>query len=85
VHTNITSTTKFVGVDEQEQGRRQKASTSLYAKRGFGPEGVARDILRAVERDRAVVPSTPEAKVAYVLSRLTPGLLRQAAKMDVTP
>lgn len=85
VHTNITSTTKFVGVDEQEQGRRQKATTSLYAKRGFGPEGVARDILRAVERDTAVAPSTPEAKVAYVLSRLTPGLLRQAAKMDVTP
>jgi NAD(P)-dependent dehydrogenase (short-subunit alcohol dehydrogenase family)/pimeloyl-ACP methyl ester carboxylesterase len=85
VHTNITSTTKFVGVDAQEEGRRQKASTSLYAKRGFGPEGVARDILRAVERDKAVVPSTPEAKVAYALSRLTPGLLRAAAKLDVTP
>jgi short-subunit dehydrogenase/pimeloyl-ACP methyl ester carboxylesterase len=85
VHTNITRTTKFVGVDAQEQGRRQKASTRLYAKRGFGPEGVARDILRAVERDTAIVPSTPEAKVAYALSRLTPGLLRQAAKMDVTP
>jgi NAD(P)-dependent dehydrogenase (short-subunit alcohol dehydrogenase family)/pimeloyl-ACP methyl ester carboxylesterase len=85
VHTNITSTTRFVGVDDEEQGRRQKASTKLYAKRGFGPEGVARDILRAVERDTAIAPSTPEAKVALVLSRLTPGLLRRAAKLDPTP
>jgi len=85
VHTNITGTTKFVGVDAREESRRRQASTSLYAKRGFGPEGVARDILRAVERDTAVVPSTPEAKVAYALSRLTPGLLRAAAKLDVTP
>jgi NAD(P)-dependent dehydrogenase (short-subunit alcohol dehydrogenase family)/pimeloyl-ACP methyl ester carboxylesterase len=85
VHTNITSSTRFVGVDDEEQGRRQKASTKLYAKRGFGPEGVARDILRAVERDTAIAPSTPEAKVALVLSRLTPGLLRRAAKLDLTP
>jgi hypothetical protein len=38
-----------------------------------------------VEKDIAIAPSTPEAKVALVLSRLTPGLLRQAAKLDLTP
>jgi hypothetical protein len=85
VHTNITSATRFVGVDAEEQSRRQKASTHLYAKRGFGPGKVARDILRAVERDTAIAPSTPEAKAALVLSRLTPGLLRAAAKLDVLP
>ncbi|MET7994776.1 SDR family oxidoreductase [Amycolatopsis sp. NPDC005232] len=85
VNTNITSTTRFVGVAPDEEARRQKASTKLDARRGFGPEKVARDILRAVERDRAIQPSTPEAKVALVLSRLTPGLLRAAAKLDVTP
>ncbi|WP_340688540.1 SDR family oxidoreductase [Amycolatopsis coloradensis] len=85
VNTNITSTTRFVGVDEIEQKRRQKSSSKLYAKRGFGPEKVARDILRAVEKDKAIQPSTPEAKAALVLSRLTPGLLRAAAKLDVTP
>lgn len=85
VHTNITGSTRFVGVDEVEQKRRQKASTALYAKRGFGPEKVARDIVRAVEKDKAIQPSTPEAKAALVLSRLTPGLLRAAAKLDVTP
>ncbi|WP_239154363.1 SDR family oxidoreductase [Amycolatopsis sp. FDAARGOS 1241] len=85
VNTNITSTTRFVGVAAGEQARRQQAAAKLYARRGFGPEKVARDILRAVERDRAIQPSTPEAKVALVLSRLTPGLLRAAAKLDVTP
>ena len=85
VKTNITNTTTFVGVSEEEQRRRQQQSSKLYARRGFGPEGVAKDILRAVEKDTAIAPSTPEAKVALVLSRLTPGLLRQAAKLDLTP
>ncbi len=85
VKTNITNTTRFVGVSEEEQRRRQQQSSKLYARRGFGPEGVAKDILRAVEKDTAIAPSTPEAKAALVLSRLTPGLLRQAAKWDLTP
>ncbi|WP_033295744.1 SDR family oxidoreductase [Amycolatopsis jejuensis] len=85
VNTNITNTTKFVGVDAAEEKRRQKQSSKLYARRNFGPERVARDILRAVEKNVAIQPSTPEAKVALVLSRLTPGLLRAAAKLDVTP
>jgi NAD(P)-dependent dehydrogenase (short-subunit alcohol dehydrogenase family)/pimeloyl-ACP methyl ester carboxylesterase len=85
VKTNITSTTTFVGVSAEEQRRRQRESSKLYARRGFGPEGVAKDILRAVEKDTAIAPSTPEAKVALVLSRLTPGLLRSAAKLDLTP
>jgi NAD(P)-dependent dehydrogenase (short-subunit alcohol dehydrogenase family)/pimeloyl-ACP methyl ester carboxylesterase len=85
VKTNITNTTRFVGVSEEEQRRRQQQSSKLYARRGFGPEGVAKDILRAVEKDIAIAPSTPEAKAALVLSRLTPGLLRAAAKLDPTP
>ncbi|WP_215550119.1 SDR family oxidoreductase [Amycolatopsis sp. CA-230715] len=85
VRTNITSTTRFVGVDAKEQARRQRKSTKLYARRNFGPEGVARDLLAAVERNTAVAPSTPEAKAALVLSRLTPGVVRAAARLNVTP
>ncbi|WP_210769938.1 SDR family oxidoreductase [Qaidamihabitans albus] len=85
VRTGITSSTRFVGTDAEEQARRQRASTRLYARRGFGPEKVARDILRAVERDTALAPSTPEAKVTLALSRLTPGLLRAAARLDLGP
>ncbi|SFP46005.1 Short-chain dehydrogenase [Amycolatopsis arida] len=85
VHTDITRTSRFVGMDPAEEERRRKAVTRLYARRGFGPEKVARDILRAVERDRPIAPSTPEAKAALVLSRLTPGMLRVVARMDLAP
>jgi NAD(P)-dependent dehydrogenase (short-subunit alcohol dehydrogenase family) len=85
VNTNITNTTRFVGVSAEEERRRQRESTKLYARRGFGPEGVARDVLRAVERNTALKPSTPEAHVALALSRLAPGLGRVLAKADLSP
>ena len=85
VNTNITNTTRFVGVSAEEERRRQRESTKLYARRGFGPEGVARDVLRAVERNTALKPSTPEAHVALALSRIAPGLGRVLAKVDLSP
>ena len=85
VNTNITNTTRFVGVSAEEERRRQRDSTKLYERRGFGPEGVARDVLRAIERNTALKPSTPEAHVALALSRFAPGLGRVLAKADLTP
>lgn len=83
VNTNIAGTTRFVGVDGAAEHRKQRNAARLYARRGFSPDRVALDILRAVERDVAVQPSTPEARVALVLSRLTPGLLRAAARRGI--
>lgn len=85
VHTNITNTTRFVGVEATEQQRRQKVTTALYRRRNFTPERAAREILRAVERNTAIAPITAEAKAGLVLSRLTPGLLRAVARIDTTP
>lgn len=82
VVTNITRTARWVGVPEAEQARRRERTTSFYAKRRFGPEKVARDVLRAIERNRAVAPVTPEAKASYAIARLTPGLLRALAQRD---
>jgi NAD(P)-dependent dehydrogenase (short-subunit alcohol dehydrogenase family) len=84
VHTNITSTTRFVGTDAQEQARRQKSSHAMYGKRNFTPDRAAKEILRAARRNTAVAPVTPEAKIALVASRLTPALLRAAAKHEVS-
>jgi NAD(P)-dependent dehydrogenase (short-subunit alcohol dehydrogenase family)/pimeloyl-ACP methyl ester carboxylesterase len=84
VHTNITATARFVGVDEVEQRRRQRASFAAYGRRNFTPQRAAKQILRAVERNTALAPVTPEASAALVLSRLTPGLLRAAAKREVS-
>jgi hypothetical protein len=64
-------------------GRR---STTLR-RTSYGPERVAESILRAVRRNRAVAPVSPEAWAMYFLKRLAPGLTARlnralAARME---
>ncbi|MBV9058646.1 MAG: SDR family oxidoreductase [Pseudonocardiales bacterium] len=85
VHTNITNSARYVGLDAaQEQAAKQRA-TMLYRLRNFTPRHAAQDILRAVERDATIAPITVEAKAGLLASRLTPGLLRALAKTDLIP
>ncbi len=82
VNTNITTTARFTGVDAEEQARRQKRTARLYGLRNYPPEKVASAILRAVARNEAVVPVTPEARGAHLMSRFLPGALRALARVD---
>ncbi|MET7823452.1 SDR family oxidoreductase [Streptomyces sp. NPDC005386] len=82
VNTNITATTRFAGVDATEEKRRQKRSTRLYGLRNYPPEKVADAILRAVVRNEAVVPVTPEARGAHLLHRFAPRALRAIARLE---
>ncbi|WP_336116374.1 SDR family oxidoreductase [Streptomyces sp. PTD9-10] len=82
VNTNITSTARFTGVDEAEQRRRQKHSARLYGLRNYPPEKVAEAVLDAVTHNKAVVPVTPEARGAHLLSRFMPGVLRGIARVE---
>ncbi|WP_225099922.1 SDR family oxidoreductase [Streptomyces sp. CoH27] len=82
VNTNITSTARFAGVDEAEERRRQRNSARLYGMRNYPPEKVAAAILDAVSRDKAVVPVTPEARGAHLMSRFLPGALRRIARVE---
>ncbi|MEV5433555.1 SDR family oxidoreductase [Streptomyces sp. NPDC052701] len=82
VDTAITSTAHFAGVDAAEERRRQKRTARLYGLRGYPPEKVAGAILRAVARNEAVVPVTPEARGARVLSRFLPGVARAIARVE---
>lgn len=82
VNTNITATARFAGVDAAEEKRRQKKSARLYGLRNYPPEKVADAILRAVVRDEAVVPVTPEARGAHLLHRFAPRTLRAIARME---
>ncbi|WP_371548057.1 SDR family oxidoreductase [Streptomyces sp. NBC_00554] len=82
VNTNITSTAHFAGVDAGEEKRRQKKSARLYGLRNYPPEKVADAILRAVVRNQAVVPVTPEARGAHLMSRFTPRMLRAIARVE---
>jgi NAD(P)-dependent dehydrogenase (short-subunit alcohol dehydrogenase family) len=82
VHTDITSTARFAGVDAPEERRRRERARRLYGLRGYPPEKVAAAVLRAVAEDRAVVPVTPEARAGRLLSRVAPGLLRALARVE---
>ncbi|WP_328789691.1 MULTISPECIES: SDR family oxidoreductase [unclassified Streptomyces] len=82
INTNITATSRFAGVDEAEEKRRQERSSRLYGLRNFPPEKVADAILRAVVRNEAVVPVTPESKGALWMSRFAPRALRRIARLE---
>ncbi|MFB7372524.1 SDR family oxidoreductase [Streptomyces sp. NPDC056222] len=82
VNTNITATARFAGAGEEDQKRRQKEASRLYGLRNYPPEKVADAILRAVVRNQAVVPVTPEARGAHFMSRFAPRALRAIARLE---
>ncbi|MFF5594287.1 SDR family oxidoreductase [Streptomyces althioticus] len=81
VNTGITSTARFAGTDAAEERRRRRKAARLYGMRNYPPEKVAAAVLRAVVRDEAVVPVTPEARAAYALARWLPGAARRLARV----
>ncbi|MFI6106870.1 SDR family oxidoreductase [Streptomyces sp. NPDC051310] len=81
VNTGITATAHFAGASPEEEKRRQRRAARLYGLRNYPPEKVADAILRAVVRNAAVVPVTPEARGAYLLSRVAPRSLRALARL----
>jgi NAD(P)-dependent dehydrogenase (short-subunit alcohol dehydrogenase family)/pimeloyl-ACP methyl ester carboxylesterase len=83
VDSGIVSRARFVGVDDGEAERRRRAAQRLVAGRGYRPERVAEAVVRAVDRNPAVVAVTPEAHVARALYRIAPGLARRLARIDV--
>nr|WSZ97321.1 SDR family oxidoreductase [Streptomyces sp. NBC_00857] len=82
VNTGITSTARFAGASAEDEEKRRKKTSRLYGLRNYPPEKVADAVLRAVVRDQAVVPVTPEARGARLLSRIAPRALRAIARVE---
>ncbi|MFE0877379.1 SDR family oxidoreductase [Streptomyces smyrnaeus] len=82
VNTNIAGTAHFAGVDEVEQQRLRRRTSRLYGIRNYPPEKVAEAIVRAVVRNQAVVPVTPEARGMRLMSRFAPRVLRGIARIQ---
>lgn len=82
VNTGITTTARFTGVSAEEEKRRQAKAARMYRLRNYPPEKVADAILRAVVRNQAVVPVTPEARGAHLMSRFAPRALRALARFE---
>ena len=74
IRTPITRRARLRG-RAASQGMREQM-VALYERRNYAPERVARNILRAVQRNRAVAPVSPEAWLLYYAKRLAPGLVR---------
>ncbi|MEV5374696.1 SDR family oxidoreductase [Streptomyces nondiastaticus] len=82
VNTPITGATRFAGVSEEEQRRRRTQAGRAYGRRNYPPEKVAEAVLRAVVRNQAVVPVTPEAHGLRFMSRFTPWARRALARIE---
>ncbi len=72
INTAITATSPMRG--RQATAAARTMVVALYQRRNYGPERVAGQIVRAVQRNRSVVPVSPEAWVVYFLKRLAPAL-----------
>lgn len=85
VETGIAQATVHVGVSGDEQARRRDRAAAMYHRRGFTPEQVAKAIIKAVSRNRAVALVGAEAVIGAALSRLSPGLVRRIARIELAP
>jgi NAD(P)-dependent dehydrogenase (short-subunit alcohol dehydrogenase family) len=75
IDTPITRSARLVGEMDQPQLRDQMVRA--YQRRGYGPERVAENILKAVQRGRLVAPISPEAWALYYGKRFAPWALRR--------
>jgi NAD(P)-dependent dehydrogenase (short-subunit alcohol dehydrogenase family) len=71
VDTPITGAARLRGKAALPGARERMVE--FYRRRNYGPELVAEKILKAVARDAALAPVSPEAWVTYFLKRLSPG------------
>jgi len=83
VDTGIVTRTHFVGRDSDDERHIQDAIQKMYTRRRFGPDKVAKAIVRAVERNQAVATVGPEAHAGRLVYRLAPSLARRIGSIDV--
>jgi NAD(P)-dependent dehydrogenase (short-subunit alcohol dehydrogenase family) len=76
VRTNIFQTGKMKGMKEEAEARR-----NLPSWLGISKETCARDILRAVQKNRFLIIPGPEMKVVYTFKRFAPFLYQGFNKM----
>jgi short-subunit dehydrogenase/pimeloyl-ACP methyl ester carboxylesterase len=83
VDTNIVKHTEFAGLDAAEQDSKRQQVDKFYQRRHYTPDKVAAAIVRAVERNKAVAPVTPEAHAGNLTYKLAPWMSRLLARLDV--
>lgn len=84
VDSDITTTTVYVGVDEDTQRELRENAVAAYHRRNYTPERLARHIVRAAERGTPVAAISAESKLFRAVTRFAPPLGRRLAKLDLT-
>lgn len=69
INTNIVKDGRFNG---DVSTARREAAVKTFAQRGHAPDVVAKAILSAVKKNRAVVPAAPEAWAVWYAKRFMP-------------
>jgi NAD(P)-dependent dehydrogenase (short-subunit alcohol dehydrogenase family) len=70
INTPITTNTRARGAQDDPELRARTVRT--YQRRNYGPDRVARNIFKAVDRNRGVAPISPESWIAYGIKRASP-------------
>jgi NAD(P)-dependent dehydrogenase (short-subunit alcohol dehydrogenase family) len=81
INTPIVRTSRLTGELAQSPDFTQRM-VAFYRWRNYGPERVARAILRAVRKRRGLVPVTPEAWLLYYAKRVAPGVVGRLQQRD---
>lgn len=74
IKTNITLSTRYRGVDDVDAVKKQ--IDAAYVKRNFGPERVAAAIVKGIQKNRKIIPVSPEAWFLYYINRFNVPLSR---------
>jgi NAD(P)-dependent dehydrogenase (short-subunit alcohol dehydrogenase family) len=70
IDTPITRNARLRGAVDNPEAREQMVGT--YQRRGYGPDRVAENILKAIASNRGVAPISPESWIGYYLKRFAP-------------
>jgi NAD(P)-dependent dehydrogenase (short-subunit alcohol dehydrogenase family) len=81
IRTNIARHSSVAGLDGDEESRFIEVGAALQRFTPTGPDKVARAVERSVRRNWAIVPVNPDAWLTYLVSRLSPALLRSVARV----
>ncbi len=74
IDTPIVEHSRLRGVAADPENRRR--TLAFYRRRGYRPERVARNLLKAVQRGRTLAPISAEAWAMYYAVRAVPGVFR---------
>ena len=78
INTNLIQTTRFRHAEDEEKRREQLKEA--YQRRNYGPEKVAKGILKAIRKNQQIALISPESKIMYYMERYCPPLSHYIAR-----